>query len=216
MNECSFQCPISKCRDELMPRQCVHSRYTPMTVNNVEVLEGKPTELNFTLAPLMDDAASAVTSVPVTGAGADSANANTNANTTITTKSTSAPSTPTGGDGDGTSPETSGSDTTGESGSSSDGSSSAQHEPLQPQDFRHHHYDDMTLFLRKYNTEYPSITRLYSVGQSVEGRELYVMEITDNPGTHEPGTPDTSGCTVFSRLCVNDQLMLLAERENVW
>lgn len=172
---------LSKCEDVFMPKQCVHSRYMPMTVTNVEVVEGKPTELNFTLAPLMDETASAVTSVPVTGT-----------DTTTTTESTSAPSAPTGGDG--TSPEPSDLDATGESGSSSDSSSSAQHDPLQPQDFRHHHYDDMTLFLRKYNTEYPSITRLYSVGQSVDGRELYVMEITDNPGTHEPGTPNTLCC----------------------
>lgn len=180
MNECSFYCPL--CRDVLMSKRCVHTRYTPMTVTNVEVVEGKPTELNFTLAPLMDETVSAVTSVPLTG---------TDTNTYTTTKSTSAPSSPTGGEG--TSPEISGSDTTGESDASSDASSDAaspvQHEPLQPQDFRHHHYDDMTLFLRKYNTEYPSITRLYSVGKSVEGRELYVMEITDNPGIHEPGTP---------------------------
>lgn len=161
----------------LWQNKCVHSRYTPMTVANVEVVQGKPTELNFTLAPLMDETASAVTSDPVTS---------TDTNTNTTAKSTSAPSSPTGGDG--TSPETSGSDTTDESGASSNAASPAQHEPLQPQDFRHHHYDDMTLFLRKYNTEYPSITRLYSAGKSVEGRELYVMEITDNPGIHEPGT----------------------------
>ncbi|MGH0183337.1 UNVERIFIED_CONTAM: hypothetical protein FKN15_011876 [Acipenser sinensis] len=62
-----------------------------------------------------------------------------------------------------------------------------EHVPIQPQDFRHHHYSDMELFLRRYSTEYPGITRLYSIGKSVEQRELYVMEITDNPGTHKPG-----------------------------
>lgn len=61
------------------------------------------------------------------------------------------------------------------------------HQPIQPVDFRHHHFSDMEIFLRRYASEYPNITRLYSVGKSVELRELYVMEISDNPGNHEPG-----------------------------
>ncbi|XP_076138273.1 carboxypeptidase D [Alosa pseudoharengus] len=153
--------------------------YTPMTVTNVRVVKDKATELNFTLAPLSDDTASAVTSVPMTDA---------HATTTTTTTTTPAPSSPTGSDA--TSAETSGSDATGETSPPSGAGSSVQREPLQPLDFRHHHYDDMTLFLRKYNTEYPSITRLYSIGKSVENRELHVMEITDNPGDHEPGEPE--------------------------
>lgn len=61
------------------------------------------------------------------------------------------------------------------------------YQPVQPVDFRHHHFSDMEIFLRRYASEYPNITRLYSVGKSVELRELYVMEISDNPGNHEPG-----------------------------
>lgn len=61
------------------------------------------------------------------------------------------------------------------------------HQPIQPVDFRHHHFSDMEIFLRRYANEYPNITRLYSVGKSVELRELYVMEISDNPGVHEAG-----------------------------
>lgn len=60
-------------------------------------------------------------------------------------------------------------------------------QPIQPVDFRHHHFSDMEIFLRRYANEYPNITRLYSVGKSVELRELYVMEISDNPGIHEAG-----------------------------
>ncbi|XP_053562111.1 carboxypeptidase D [Bombina bombina] len=63
-------------------------------------------------------------------------------------------------------------------------------QPIQPTEFRHHHYSDMEIFLRKCNNDYPIITRLYSVGKSVESRELYVMEISDNPGRHEPGEPE--------------------------
>ncbi|XP_069082370.1 carboxypeptidase D [Pleurodeles waltl] len=64
------------------------------------------------------------------------------------------------------------------------------HDPVPPQDLRHHHFSDMEIFLRRYANDYPNITRLYSVGKSVESRELYVMEISDNPGIHEPGEPE--------------------------
>lgn len=51
----------------------------------------------------------------------------------------------------------------------------------------HHHYQDMVDELQAMAVEYPSITRLYSIGTSVQGRELYVLEISDKPGVHEPG-----------------------------
>ncbi|XP_044285870.1 carboxypeptidase D isoform X1 [Varanus komodoensis] len=74
-------------------------------------------------------------------------------------------------------------------GTTADGLSPA-HQVIQPEDFRHHHFPDMGIFLRKYATEYPNIARLYSVGKSVEQRELYAMEISDNPGIHEAGEPE--------------------------
>ncbi|XP_069883506.1 carboxypeptidase D [Dipodomys merriami] len=67
---------------------------------------------------------------------------------------------------------------------------SPSHQPIQPKDFHHHHFPDMEIFLRRFANEYPNITRLYSLGKSVESRELYVMEISDNPGVHEPGEPE--------------------------
>ncbi|XP_015422288.1 PREDICTED: carboxypeptidase D, partial [Myotis davidii] len=66
----------------------------------------------------------------------------------------------------------------------------SSHQPIQPKDFRHHHFPDMEIFLRRFANEYPNITRLYSLGKSVESRELYVMEISDNPGIHESGEPE--------------------------
>lgn len=79
--------------------------------------------------------------------------------------------------------------------SSSSGADSVEKEQssnlaIQPQDFRHHHYNDMELFLQKFSSEYRSITRLYSIGKSVQGRLLWVMEISDNPGVHELGEPE--------------------------
>lgn len=62
-----------------------------------------------------------------------------------------------------------------------------EHQAIQPQEFRHHNYADMELFLRKYSSEFPSIAHLYSIGRSVEDRELYVMVISDNPTVHEHG-----------------------------
>jgi hypothetical protein len=56
-----------------------------------------------------------------------------------------------------------------------------------PQDFRHHNYADMELFLRRHSVEFPAIAHLSSVGRSVQGHELYVMVISDNPTVHEHG-----------------------------
>jgi carboxypeptidase D len=58
--------------------------------------------------------------------------------------------------------------------------------------FNYHHYDDLKAFMAFYAHTYPNITRLYSVGKSVENRDLWVMEITDNPGIHESLEPGLS------------------------
>ncbi|KAK7026827.1 hypothetical protein SK128_005655 [Halocaridina rubra] len=59
-----------------------------------------------------------------------------------------------------------------------------------PPEFKYHDYLDLENFMKKFHERYPTLTRLYSIGKSVEGRQLYVMEITDNPGIHEPGEPE--------------------------
>uniref|UniRef100_A0A8C7WF88 Carboxypeptidase D, a n=1 Tax=Oncorhynchus mykiss TaxID=8022 RepID=A0A8C7WF88_ONCMY len=121
--------------------------YMPMTVVGVQVVEGKATELNFTLAPLGNEPTGGIT-VPFT-------------TTTVPTTTSEArpPAQP-------------------------------EHQPIQPQDFRHHHYNDMELFLRMYSNRFHSIAHLYSIGKSAEDRELYVMVISDNPTVHEPGEPE--------------------------
>ncbi|XP_031840288.1 carboxypeptidase D svr [Nomia melanderi] len=56
--------------------------------------------------------------------------------------------------------------------------------------FKHHNYAELEKYLKELNGNYPNITRLYSIGKSVEGRQLYVMEITENPGKHDPNKPE--------------------------
>ena len=45
----------------------------------------------------------------------------------------------------------------------------------------HRNYTQMTALLNNISAVYPGLTRLYSVGKSVQGRELWVMEISDHP-----------------------------------
>ncbi|CAK9804732.1 Carboxypeptidase D [Anthophora plagiata] len=57
-------------------------------------------------------------------------------------------------------------------------------------EFKHHNYTVMEKYLKELNLNYPNITRLYSIGESVKGRQLYVMEITENPGKHSQDKPE--------------------------
>lgn len=59
-----------------------------------------------------------------------------------------------------------------------------------PVEFVHHNYNKLKSMLNLINVNYPNITRLYSVGSSVQGRDLYVLEVSTNPGRHEPGNFD--------------------------
>ena len=53
----------------------------------------------------------------------------------------------------------------------------------------YHHYDALTKLLHDYASRYPSITRLHSVGKSVQGKDLWAIQITDKPDKIEPGEP---------------------------
>lgn len=67
---------------------------------------------------------------------------------------------------------------------------SAKTRTLGDDDWTHHNFDQMTAYLQDLHRQYPKITRLYSIGKSVQGRKLWVVEISDNPGKHEPGEPE--------------------------
>ncbi|XP_053693015.1 carboxypeptidase D [Sabethes cyaneus] len=56
--------------------------------------------------------------------------------------------------------------------------------------FEHHNFLAMESFINDLAGNYPSITRLYSIGKSVQQRNLWVMEITRNPGKHVPEKPE--------------------------
>ena len=58
---------------------------------------------------------------------------------------------------------------------------------IEPREFKHHNHEEMEQFMIHYSIQYPEITRMYSIGSSVQGRKLWVIEISDNPGVHEPG-----------------------------
>ncbi|MBN2430209.1 MAG: proprotein convertase P-domain-containing protein [Acidobacteria bacterium] len=49
----------------------------------------------------------------------------------------------------------------------------------------YHTYDELTAELQAVAVAWPSLCRLYSTGQSVQGRELWMMKITDNPDLQE-------------------------------
>ena len=61
---------------------------------------------------------------------------------------------------------------------------------VEPVHFQHHNNDAMYQVMLNYSRSFPHITRLYSIGESVEGTQLMVLEISDYPGTHEPGEPE--------------------------
>lgn len=49
----------------------------------------------------------------------------------------------------------------------------------------YHDYTAVTTFLETYAAEYPDLCRLTNIGDSLQGRALWVLRITDNPGLEE-------------------------------
>ncbi|XP_051886320.1 carboxypeptidase M-like isoform X2 [Pristis pectinata] len=57
-------------------------------------------------------------------------------------------------------------------------------------EFKYHNAKDLESFLHRINTNYPSITHLYSIGKSVEGVDLWVLAIGKHPQEHVVGIPE--------------------------
>ena len=61
---------------------------------------------------------------------------------------------------------------------------------LERPQYKHHKYDDLVAHLSQLVEQCPNITRMSSMGKSRQGKELWVLEISDNPGQHESGEPE--------------------------
>ena len=78
---------------------------------------------------------------------------------------------------------------------------------------KHHNYESLTSLLVSLKKQYSNIANLYSIGKSVQRRELWVIELSNNPGVHQPGKPEfkfvanVHGNEVVGREC----LLLLAQ-----
>ncbi|XP_049873219.1 carboxypeptidase M isoform X1 [Pectinophora gossypiella] len=57
-------------------------------------------------------------------------------------------------------------------------------------EFRYHDHDELTRYLRAVSARYPALTALYSIGKSVQGRDLWVMVVSASPYEHMIGKPD--------------------------
>lgn len=56
--------------------------------------------------------------------------------------------------------------------------------------FKHHSYEEMLWFMKYFATKYSDIASLYDIGDSVQNRKIWVLEISKNPGKHDPGEPE--------------------------
>lgn len=54
---------------------------------------------------------------------------------------------------------------------------------------KYYNYIELTERLQQLARRYPTIANLSSIGQSVEGRELWVMRVTVDPDKETPGKP---------------------------
>ena len=84
----------------------------------------------------------------------------------------------------------------------------------------YYHYDALTNFMHNISSAYPEITKLHSIGTSVQGRKLWAIEISDNINVTEPGEPkfkyvgNMHGNEVISRQILIYFIQYLVENYN--
>lgn len=80
-------------------------------------------------------------------------------------------------------------------------------------EFGHHNYTQLEAYLRQLSRNYPDRTRLYSVGRSVQGRELFAIEVTSEPGKHDSAKPEVKlVANMHGNEVVGRELLLLLAR----
>ncbi|KAG4065481.1 hypothetical protein HA402_009042 [Bradysia odoriphaga] len=76
-------------------------------------------------------------------------------------------------------------------------------------DFVYHNHDEMTRFLRTTSARYPNLTALYSIGKSIQGRDLWVIVVSSSPYEHMIGKPDVKYiANIHGNEAVGKELML--------
>ncbi|GAB0096319.1 carboxypeptidase D [Sergentomyia squamirostris] len=76
-------------------------------------------------------------------------------------------------------------------------------------DFVYHNHEEMTRFLRATSARYPNLTALYSIGKSVQGRDLWVLVVSASPYEHMIGKPDVKYvANIHGNEAVGRELML--------
>lgn len=66
-------------------------------------------------------------------------------------------------------------------------------EPATTMKFVYHSSTQMNSVLKATEERCAEIARTYSIGRSIEGRDLLVIEFSDNPGKHELCKPGLKG-----------------------
>ncbi|CAI5454880.1 unnamed protein product [Caenorhabditis angaria] len=61
---------------------------------------------------------------------------------------------------------------------------------LNPDEHIHRNYQEMTDYMFSLNKQFPNLTHVYSVGQSVEGRELWVLVVSRYAKEHHKNIPE--------------------------
>ncbi|XP_038638178.1 carboxypeptidase M isoform X1 [Scyliorhinus canicula] len=57
-------------------------------------------------------------------------------------------------------------------------------------DFKYHHMTSLEAYLQDLQTNYSTLTYVYSIGESVEGRNLWAVAIGETPREHRVGIPE--------------------------